>query len=122
RRTEGTLSERRESLEALVRVLDNKSDELDHRLTHFSGVLEKSLGSLNKSLDGRADELDQRLSQFSSMLDQSLEGATERTREISRLVAESTNQGSRAIAENYEAIRASNDAEYRRTTEAMRGI
>jgi len=122
RRTEGTMSERREALETLVRMLDGKGDELEHRLTRFSGLLDQSLGSLVKTLDVKTDDLDTRLTRFSSLLDQSLEGASDRTREIARLVAESTNQGSRAISENFEAIRASNEAEFKRTGEAMQTI
>jgi len=122
RRTEGTLTERRESLEALVHILDNKGEELDHRVTHFTGVLDKSLGTMTRALETRAEDLDDRLTRFSSLLDQSLEGATERTREIARLVAETTNQGSRAIAENFETIRTTNEEEYKRTSEAMRTI
>src|SRR5947209_3756228 len=58
RRTEGALTERRLELEALVTTLDSKGNDLEQRLTRFS-----------------------------SLLDQSLEGASERAREIARLVA-----------------------------------
>jgi len=122
RRTEGTMSERREALESLVRMLDGKGDELEQRLTHFSGLLDKSLGSMVKTLDVKSEDLDTRLTRFSSLLDQSLEGASDRTREIAQLVADSTNQGTRAITENFEAIRSSNEEEFKRTGEAMHAM
>ena len=59
RRTEGTITERRASMEELVATLDGKSNDLEQRLTRFASVL-----------------------------DQSLEGAAERAREIARLTAE----------------------------------
>jgi hypothetical protein len=93
RRTEGAVTERRLELEALVSTLDNKGSDLEQRLTRFS-----------------------------SLLDQSLEGAAERAREISRLVAESTTSGARAIAENFETIRANAEDEGKRTAEAMHSI
>jgi hypothetical protein len=93
RRTEATLGERREALETLINMLDNKSNDLD-----------------------------QRLSRFSSLLDQSLEGANERAREIARLIADSTTGGARAIADQFESIRNNAEAEHQRTTETMRSI
>ena len=77
---------------------------------------------MTRTLEVRSEDLDERLTRFSSLLDQSLESASDRTREIARLVADSTNQGARAIAENFEAIRASNEEEFKRTSEAMRTI
>ena len=56
------------------------------------------------------------------MLDQTLESAGDRTREIARMVAEFDHQGTRAISENFEAIRAANEDEYKRTAEAMRAL
>src|SRR5262249_20609412 len=93
RRTEGTLTERRTTLEELVTMLDSKSGDLEQRLTRFNSVL-----------------------------DQSLEGASERAREIARLTADSTTGGARAIEQAFEAIRTNTDEERRRTVEAMRGM
>jgi hypothetical protein len=93
RRTEGTISERRSTIEELVAMLDAKSNDLDQRLTRFTGVL-----------------------------DQSLEGASERAREIARLTAESTTSGSRAIAESFETIRNGAEEERKRMAEGIHGI
>jgi hypothetical protein len=93
RRTEGALMERRTELDALV-----------------------------TSLDSKGNDLEQRLARFSTLLDQSLEGASDRARDIARLVAESTTGGARAIAENFEAIRNNAEEERKRTSEAMRTV
>ncbi len=74
------------------------------------------------SLDDKAQDLQARLTRFSELLNQSLESAGDRTREIARLVADSTNQGARTISENFESIRSANEEEYRRTAQAMREI
>jgi hypothetical protein len=122
RRTEGSLNERREVLETLVNNLDTKADDVELRINRFSGSLDQSLNRVVVSLDEKAQDLQARLTRFSELLNQSLESAGDRTREIARLVADSTNQGARMIAENFESIRSSNDEEYRRTAQAMREI
>jgi hypothetical protein len=93
RRTEGTLNERRDVLDSLANMLDTKSSDLD-----------------------------QRLSRFSSLLDKSLEGANERAREIARLIADSTAEGTRAISDQFESIRNNTEAEHQHTAETMRSI
>ena len=93
RRTEGALGERTEALNLLINTLDGKTSDLESRLTRFS-----------------------------TLLDQSLEGASERAREVARLIADSTGEGSHAIAESFELVRQNVDEQYKRTTEGMRGI
>ena len=151
RRTEATVGERREALEALVtaldskgseleqrisrfsghlersldtatRAFDSKSEALDRRVARFSGTLEQTLVNITKSLEGKSEDLGHRLTSFSELLDQSLESANDRTRDIARMIAEATNQGARAIAENLETIRSANEHEYKRTSDAMRAV
>jgi hypothetical protein len=55
--------------------------------------------SLVGTLDARTDDIEQRLKRFSTLLDESLEGATGRAREIARIVAESSAEGTRALEE-----------------------
>jgi hypothetical protein len=93
RRTEGSLSERTESLNGLIAALDSKANDLEHRLTRFSGLL-----------------------------DQSLEGASERAREVARMIADSTSEGARAISENFETVRQVADEQHKRTSDSMRHI
>jgi ABC-type transporter Mla subunit MlaD len=122
RRTEGALNERRESLETLAAMLDTRAGELDNRLARFSHQLDQSMTAVTRGIEMKADDLEQRLSRFSGVLDQTLESAGDRTREIARLVADSTTSGTRAIADNFEAIRSSNEDEYKHTLEAMRAV
>ena len=93
RRTEGALGERTEALNLLINTLDGKTSDLESRLTRFS-----------------------------TLLDQSLEGASERAREVARLIADSTGEGSDAIAQSFELVRQNVDEQYKRTTEGMRSI
>jgi hypothetical protein len=93
RRTEGTVTERRATIEELVAMLDAKSNDLDDRLMRFAGVLDKSL-----------------------------EGAAERAREIARLTADSTTGGARAIAESFETIRSGAEEERKRLTDGLQHL
>src|SRR5882724_11266210 len=122
RRTEGALNERRESLETLSGMLDTRAGELDNRLARFSHQLDQSMTAVTRGIEMKADDLEQRLSRFSGVLDQTLESAGDRTREIARMVAESTTSGTRAISDNFEAIRAANEDEYKHTLQAMRSV
>jgi hypothetical protein len=91
--TEGTLAERRGVLDQLTATLEEKSNDLEQRLTRFTSVL-----------------------------DQSLEGAAERAREIARLTADATTGGAQAIADNFEAIRNNAEDERNRMAQAMHEI
>ncbi len=93
RRTEGAITERRNSLQQLIATLEDKSNDLEQRLTRFASVL-----------------------------DESLEGATERAREIARLTADATTGGARAIAESFESIRSNAEEERTRMGEALQAI
>ena len=93
RRTEGAITERRNSLQQLIATLEEKSNDLEQRLTRFASVL-----------------------------DESLEGATDRAREIARLTADATTGGARAIAESFESIRSNAEDERKRTGEALHAI
>ena len=93
RRTEGAVTERRNSLQQLIATLEEKSNDLEQRLTRFASVL-----------------------------DESLEGATDRAREIARLTADATTGGARAIAESFESIRSNAEDERKRMGEALHTI
>jgi hypothetical protein len=93
RRTEGTITDRRNTLEQLVAMLDDKSNDLEQRLARFAGVL-----------------------------DESLDGANERAREIARLTADATTGGAQAIADGFEAVRSNAEEERKRMAEAMHAI
>jgi uncharacterized protein YukE len=103
-------------------MLDTRAGELDNRLARFSHQLDQSMTAVTRGIEMKADDLEQRLSRFSGVLDQTLESAGDRTREIARMVAESTTSGTRAISDNFEAIRGANEDEYKHTLQAMRTV
>ncbi|HSQ05023.1 MAG TPA: hypothetical protein VLN59_13350, partial [Burkholderiales bacterium] len=80
------------------------------------------LDSLIATLDIRTEDLEKRLSRFSGLLDESLEAASTRAREVARLVSEASAEGTRAISEQYERVRENAEGERQRTAEAMRAI
>jgi hypothetical protein len=93
RRSESTIGERRDQLDALISALDTRSEDLDQRLKRFSGLL-----------------------------DESLEAASTRARDIARVVSEASAEGGRAVAEQFERVREFSENERRRTTEAMHAV
>jgi len=80
------------------------------------------LDSLVATLDIRTEDLEKRLSRFSGLLDESLEAASTRAREVARLVSEASAEGTRAISEQYERVRENAEEERLRASEAMRAI
>ncbi len=99
------------------------SVEHSNRSTTASVAERKStLESLVTTIDLRTTDLDQRLSRFSGLLDQSLAAAEERARDIARVVAETAGAGSAAIGRQFEAVRASAEAERQLTADAMTEI
>ncbi len=106
------------ALAEAVALLDQSNRRAEGSLNDRREVLEK----LAADLDSKATDLDQRLSRFSTLLDASLEGASERAREIARVIADSTNEGARTIAQNFELVRANAEDEGRRTAQTMRNL
>jgi hypothetical protein len=82
----------------------------------------EALETLLKTLDGRSEDFDQRLKRFSKLLEESLAAAEVRARDIARVVADSTSNGVRMIAEQYDLVRATAEDERKRTNAAMQGI
>ncbi len=80
------------------------------------------LDSLVATLDIRTEDLEKRLSRFSGLLDESLEAASTRAREVARLVSESSAEGTRAISDQYERVRENAEEERQRAAEGMRAI
>jgi hypothetical protein len=93
RRADDTLGARRAAIESVVGALDTRTEDLDSRLKRFSGLLEESLAA-----------------------------AEARARDIARVVADSTAEGTRAIAEQHEAVRMTSEQERVRTADALRAL
>jgi hypothetical protein len=99
----------------LVEMSNRKADEA-------LGARQAALDGAVAGLDGRTSELDQRLKRFSGLLDESLAAAEARARDIARVVADSTAEGTRAIAEQHEAVRMTSEQERVRTMDALRSL
>ena len=80
------------------------------------------LDSLIATLDIRTEDIEKRLTRFSGLLDESLDAASTRAREVARLVSEASAEGTRAISEQYERVRENAEGERQRSAEAMRAI
>jgi hypothetical protein len=78
-----------------------------------------SIESLVATLDAHSDEFEQRLRRFSSLLDESLESATARAKEISGIVAATSNDSVHTIEQQLETVRAAADEQRKRTSEAL---
>jgi len=99
----------------LVEMSNRKADEA-------LGARRSALDSAVAGLDSRTDELDTRLKRFSGLLDESLAAAEARARDIARVVADSTAEGTRAIAEQHEAVRLTSEQERVRTMDGLRTL
>ena len=93
RRTDEVLAERREALDSVVNQVDSKVSDLDQRLKRFSGLLAETF-----------------------------EAAEGRARDIARVLAEASTEGTKAIANQYELVRVTSDEERKRTTEALHAV
>ena len=105
----------------LAKAVDN-IDRGNQRTEDSVNERRVQLDSLVATLDIRTEDLEKRLSRFSGLLDESLEAASTRAREVARLVSEASAEGTRAISEQYERVRESAEQERARTAEAMRSI
>jgi DNA anti-recombination protein RmuC len=90
RRTEESVSTKRQTIEALVATLDTRTDDFAQRLVRFSGLL-----------------------------DESLDAATSRAREIASVIAETSNTSVQTIEQQYELVRTTSEEERRRTSETF---
>ena len=73
-------------------------------------------------VDSKVSDLDQRLKRFSGLLAETFEAAEGRARDIARVLAEASTEGTRAIANQYELVRVTSDEERKRTTEALTAV
>ena len=99
----------------LVDASNRKADaSIDERRAH--------LDSLISTLDLKSAELEQRLKRFSSLLEESLENSATRARDIGRLIAETSSQGTQTIVEQFDLVRNSAEQERKRTKDTMQSL
>src|SRR5204863_6463377 len=80
------------------------------------------LDTLATSLEQRTGDLDNRLTRFNSLLEESMQAAETRAREIARVVAETASTGSTAISQQFETVRNIAEEERRITSDAMQQV
>ncbi len=86
------------SLTETVDLLEKSNKHSLAAVTDRHATIEGLVNMLNE----RTEDLDARLKRFSGMLDESLHVAEDRARDIARLVAEATSEGARSIAEQHD--------------------
>jgi hypothetical protein len=106
------------ALAAAAEAIDVSNSRTDAALTDRR----KALETLLSELDGKSTDLDQRLVRFAELLRESLEAAETRTREVARIIADSSTSGSQAIAAQYDMVRATAEDERKRTADTLNGI
>jgi hypothetical protein len=119
------LSELSTQFDAHGRTLVEAVELVDRSNRHAEesvGARKDSIESLVATLDMKTEDLEQRLNRFATLLDNSMEGATDRAREIGRMIAETSSQGSHTITEQFELVRQNTEQERARTIDTMREV
>jgi hypothetical protein len=115
-----------ESTERLSEAVSAKTGELTAALTESTERLSDAVGEKTDAaiteFGARTEALEQRLKRFGVLLTESFETSEARARDIARVIAEASTEGTRTIAEQYERVRTTSEEESRRTTEQMRAI
>jgi len=106
------------SLSAMVEMIDTSNRRTDESVS----ARRQELDNLVTTLDSRTEDLELRLKRFSDLLDESLVAAEGRTRDIARLVAEASSQSARAIAEQHDQVRIAAEDERQRTLDELHGV
>jgi len=106
------------ALAAAAEAINVGNGRTDAAMTERRTALE----ALIAELDGKSEDLDQRLVRFAKLLTDSLEAAESRTREVARIIAESSSSGSQAIAAQYDMVRATAEEERKRTADTLNTI
>jgi hypothetical protein len=107
------------------KVLAGAAEQIDasnHRTEEVMADRREALDSVVNQIDSKVGDLDHRLKRFASLLQETFEAAEGRARDIARVLAESSTEGTKAISNTYELVRATTDEERKRTSEALHSI
>ncbi|HEY5217215.1 MAG TPA: hypothetical protein VIJ17_10040, partial [Pseudolabrys sp.] len=121
-RTEETVSERRVQLDSLVATLDIRTEDLEQRLKRFSSLLDESLEAASSRARDVARVVSESSTEGSRAIAEQYNRVREQADEITRVVSDATVEGSRAIAEQYDRVRENAEDERHRAAEAMRKV
>ena len=97
-------------------------DASNRRTEEVMADRREALDSVVNQIDSKVGDLDSRLKRFSTLLAETFDAAEGRARDIARVLAESSTEGTKAIANQYELVRATSDEERKRTSEALNAI
>jgi hypothetical protein len=114
-----------EKFEVQGKALASAAEQIDASNRRTEEVVtdrREALDSVVNQIDSKVGDLDQRLKRFSALLAETFEAAEGRARDIARVLAESSTEGTKAIANQYELVRVTSDEERKRTTEALHSI
>ena len=114
-----------EKFDAQGKALASAAEQIDSSNRRTEEVLadrREALNSVVNQVDSKVSDLDQRLKRFSGLLSETFEAAEGRARDIARVLAEASTEGTKAIANQYELVRVTSDEERKRTTEALHSI
>src|SRR5262249_18802883 len=132
-----TLDDNRRSVDGLVGELTAKTEQLSATVTAKIEQLNQALANnterltdaLGRKTEGvinefgtKTEALEQRLKRFGALLTESFETSEARARDIARVIADASTEGTRAISEQYAQVRSTSEQESRRTAEALRAI
>jgi hypothetical protein len=92
------------------------------RSEQFVSDRRNQIEQLVGTLDGRTQDMEERLTRFTGLLEESLQAAAIRARDVARLVSESSADGVRVITEQYARVRETAEEERRRTSDAMQSV
>src|SRR5262249_5580228 len=90
-------------------------DTSNRRTSELVDDRRNTLDTLSSSLEGKSSELDQRLVRFAGLLKDTFEAAEGRAREVARVIADTHNEGSRAITAQHDLMRTTAEEERKRT-------
>jgi hypothetical protein len=121
-RTEDTVNERRVQLDSLVTTLDTRTEDLEQRLKRFSGLLDESLEAASARARDVARVVAESSTEGTRTITEQAERVREQAEEIARVVSETGAEGTRAITEQYERVREHAEVERRRAADAMHDI
>jgi hypothetical protein len=121
----GGLNNAAHKFEEQGRTLAAAAEQIDSSNRRTEEVMadrREALDSVVNQIDSKVGDLDSRLKRFSALLSETFDAAEGRARDIARVLAESSTEGTKAIANQYELVRATSDEERKRTTEALNAI
>jgi hypothetical protein len=117
-----TLSQQFEERGRTLALAAETIDTANRRTEEVLGDKQRVLDDLVNHLDNKTADFDQRLVRFAGLLKDQFEAAEARARDIARVIAESSNEGARAISSQYELTRSVSEEERKRTSEALTRI